>query len=152
MSREVVEAFYAGRKRTRGNARTDGRTYWLFGNAIAQRVPPEDVPEVIAESLVSGRKAPPLLAYSFAGWATQTTARHLCALGVIARVNKDGTFVNGAKVDASAWYEPAELEALARQQKIEAERLEAEKQARRAARQGREFVQMTKELFPEHAT
>lgn len=52
-AREVAAAFYTGRKLTRGNARTDGRTYYLFNNPIAMRIPPEDIPEAVARALTS---------------------------------------------------------------------------------------------------
>lgn len=80
-AREVAAAFYAGRRLTRGNCKTDGRTYWLFDNAIARRVPPEDVAAVVADKLVNG-EAPRLLEFSWAGFPTQTTEAHLEALGV----------------------------------------------------------------------
>ena len=117
-AREVAAAFYAGRKLTRGNCRTDGRTYWLFDNAIARRVPPEDVAAVVADKLGNG-EAPRLLEFSWAGFPTQTTEAHLEALGVPGvwkgtsnKREPRKPEICGRPVDSSRWYTLEEAAAL----------------------------------------
>lgn len=78
---EVAAAFYAGKSRKRGNCETDGRTYWLHGHAIAKRIPPEDIPAAVVRRLRGGDPGK-RLEFSWADYCTQTTARHLYALGV----------------------------------------------------------------------
>lgn len=109
-AREVAAAFYEGRTLKRGNARTDGRTYWLFDHPIARRVPPEDLVEVVTRKLTTG-EGPRLLEFSWAGWATATTQAHLDALGVpLAWKGSESQReprkpeLCGKPVDASAWY------------------------------------------------
>lgn len=113
-AREVAAAFYKGRRLTRGNCRTDGRTYWLFDKAIARRVPPEDVPMAVAEAL-TGEHTARLLEFSWAGHATKTTEAHLDALGVRAwkgsesRRHPRPPEINGKPVDSRTWYTLEEL-------------------------------------------
>ena len=117
-AREVAEAFYAGKKRTRGNAHTDGRTYFLFDHPIARRTPVEEIPEMVAEKLL-GNNPPRLLEFSWAGYATSTTEAHLKALGVPGAWK--GTWnqreprkpeICGRPVDCSRWYTLEEAAAL----------------------------------------
>lgn len=117
-AREVAAAFYAGRKLTRGNCRTDGKTYWLFDHPIARRVPPEDVAEVVADQLVNG-DAPRLLEFSWAGYPTQTTEAHLEALGVPSvwkgsdsKREPRKPEICGKPVDPNRWYTLEEAAAL----------------------------------------
>jgi hypothetical protein len=78
---KVAAAFYQGRKLMIGNARTDGVTYWLFDNAIARRTPNYDVSLAVAAKLLGERDIHDV-EFSWAGYCTQTTQRHLDALGV----------------------------------------------------------------------
>lgn len=117
-AREVAAAFYAGRRLTRGNAKTDGRTYWLFDKAIARRESTDDIPALVAKKLVSGR-ALRVLEFTWAGWPTPTTEAHLTALGVPGvwkgsesqrRPRKPE--LCGKPVDPSTWYTYGELDSL----------------------------------------
>lgn len=117
-AREVAAAFYAGRRLRRGNARTDGRTYWLFDNAIARRVPEDDILETVTRQLTHG-DAPRLLEFSWAGWCTPTTESHLDALGVpMAWKGSENTReprqpeICGKPVDPHGWYTLEEAAAL----------------------------------------
>ena len=81
-ARVVAKAFYEGRPCKRGNCETDGESYWLEGHTIARRV---DVPSRVAYMMIHDREQPKTghkLSYSFAGWPTKMTARHLSALGL----------------------------------------------------------------------
>lgn len=147
-NRAVAEAFYAGRRLKRGNCHTNGSTYYLFDNAIAHRIQEEDIPKAIAHNLLGVGRPRRLLEYSWAGWIKNTTQAHLHALGVFAYRSDGNTYLNKAKVDASQWYTPDELILLRRNQENQAEQAELIKQQARAARQGRQFVQTTMELFP----
>jgi hypothetical protein len=73
-AREVARAFREGRCLTKGNARTDGTTYYLFGNPIA-RIGSHDTVEQVKSRLVGGNDK--LLHLSWAGWVTKSTERHL---------------------------------------------------------------------------
>lgn len=81
IAREVAAAFYAGKKCKRSNCRTDGETYWLFDNAIAKRIKDDDIAAAVAANLL-GQSTKRLVEYTWAGWLTDTTERHLKALGV----------------------------------------------------------------------
>lgn len=112
----VAAAFYAGRERRRGNCYTDGERYVLQGSAIARR---ENLAKRVAYALHNnGRQLPPAspLSYSFAGWPSTMTCRHLKALGVKAEARRvHGVLVallDGKRVDPDRWYTPAEIEAL----------------------------------------
>ena len=56
--KDVAKAFAAGKPAHCGNALTDGKTYWLHGNAIAVR-------------------AGDIVSFDWCGWHTPTTARHM---------------------------------------------------------------------------
>lgn len=87
-ARDVAEAFYAGKARKRGNCRTDGSTYWLEGNEIAHRVPDDKVVDEVVKA-IEGQTTQRLLEFSFCGWTTEMTCRHLKALGVDASIGRD---------------------------------------------------------------
>ena len=110
-AQDVAKAFYAGKKCKRGNCETDGREYKLFGNVIARRVPEEDVPSVIAARL-NGERTRRLLEYTWAGWPSPTTARHLNALGVRASRYGGTARFNDRPCNDCTWYTPEEIEAL----------------------------------------
>lgn len=116
-AREVAAAFYEGRKLRRGNACTDGRTYWLFDHPIARRVPPDDIPEIVAQAL-EGKDTQRLLEFSWAGWATPTTEAHLEALGLRAWKGSENQReprkpeLNCKPVEVSCWYTLEELAAM----------------------------------------
>lgn len=115
-AREVARALLAGRPCTRGNARTDGTTYYLYDNPIARVV--EAAPEVRVKARILGTPARDHLELSWAGWPTLTTERHINAVcNVFGRVQRakckdrkdprpqwrtgDGEYV---KADTSAWW------------------------------------------------
>lgn len=138
-ARIVAKAFYEGRTCRRGNCETDGETYWLEDHAIAYRI---DTPKRVAYRLIhdgaeTGVARP--LQFSFAGWPTKMTARHLCALGVDASCygtkNPSARFRN-IQVDCGQWFTPAEIAALQPAPIVP--------KPVRAPR----FVNMTMELFP----
>lgn len=110
-AKAVAEAFYAGKTRKRGNCCTDGSAYYLFGHPIARRVPDHLYVHHALAALRSGELLRPL-EFSFAGWVTSTTCRHLEALGV--RTSRAGgvPMMNGKVVHHNYWYTLAELEAL----------------------------------------
>ncbi len=61
VTREICQAFINGRKSTKSNSHTDGKTLWLHGNAIARHTP-------------SG------IEVTTAGWDTTTTKERLNGL------------------------------------------------------------------------
>jgi hypothetical protein len=77
----VAEAFYAGRPHQRTNCGTDGHSYKLSGLTIASRVWPEHELHEITNAL-KGLPHRRSLEFSFAGYPTPMTCRHLRALGV----------------------------------------------------------------------
>jgi len=85
-ARTVAKAFYEGRPCKRGNCRTDGETYWLENTPIARRIKPENVPHYVMGAILGHRTDRRLLEFSYNGWSTKMTARHLCALGINAHV------------------------------------------------------------------
>lgn len=118
-ARTVAKAFYEGRYCRRGNCETDGEAYYLEGNVIARRV---NTPERVAADLEAAANGlePPRYGwrreeFSFAGWPTKMTARHLCALGIDAYVygikNPDAR-LGGNPCDAYKWYSREEIAAL----------------------------------------
>lgn len=116
-ARIVAKAFWAGKPCKRGNCETDGETYFLEGTAIAKR---KDLPMRAAYKLIHDGEemsgSPPLEPiFSFAGWPTKMTARHLCALGVRATcygLKKPSVRFNDIEVNSDAWFTKAEIEAL----------------------------------------
>lgn len=132
-AKAVAEAFYAGKTRKRGNCETDGRTYRLFGKAIAKRIPEDEISDAVAAKL-DGRSVGRPLEFSFAGYRTRTTQRHLDALGIRASIYGGVTRMNGKKVDSYGWYTLEEIEALPD---------DPPKPVRKPR-----FVNLTMELFP----
>lgn len=113
-ARQVAEAFWAGKYRKRSNCETDGKVYKLEGHVIARRVPPEDVPEQVTNALRGG-KAYPAFSFTFAGYPTKTTARHLRALKIDAEVfgiKNPVCRISGKIVDPSTWYTPEMIDEL----------------------------------------
>ena len=110
-ARTVAKAFYAGRACKRGNCRTDGENYWLENACIARRIKSEDVLTRLTAALVHGHSAR-MLEFSYGGWPTKMTARHLCALGVDADVygikNPDCR-LNNRPCGSDVWYTPEEI-------------------------------------------
>jgi hypothetical protein len=137
----VVKAFKAGKACRRGNASTDGKTYYLFGNAIARHiVDPDEITEQLMNKLRGDPYTDPRLQVSWAGWPSMTTERHLNALGVDARKDSCGApcRINGRAVDDAKgrWYTVEELE--------HQPEWKPEPKARRVR-----FVNLTKPLFEE---
>ena len=136
-ARIVAKAFYAGKPRKRGNCHTDGERYILVDSVIARRI---DVPLRVAHVMETGETLPPghELSFTFAGWPTKMTARHLRALGVQAYcqgIKKPVVTMNGKTVHPSHWYTLAELEAM----------VEPVPEPKRPRTR---FVNLTMELFP----
>lgn len=142
----VAKAFFAGKKRKRGNCRTDGRTYYLFGVPIARRIPEADYIDVITHALETGQLPPPKLQFSWNGWPTRTTSRHLRALGVNASVQglkNPRIFFDGKRLPPdkeSAWWS---LEEIANMQSYE----EPPPPPRPRTLPREEFVNFTLDLF-----
>lgn len=131
-ARDVAEAFLAGKKRKRTNCYTNGEEYLLVSSIIARRVRDEDRADNIARLLASERYRKPL-EFTFSGWATTMTCRHLNAFpGINAEIREKCPFINGRAVSPTAWYTPEEIAALPVY-------VEPVKKKR--------FVQMTAELF-----
>lgn len=87
-ARDVAEAFYAGKTRKRSNCHTDGQTYWLEGNPIAWRIPDDQMADEV-ERAMFGKVVRRPLEFSFTGWTTEMTCRHLQALGLDAQIHTD---------------------------------------------------------------
>src|SRR5574337_1322355 len=86
--------------------------YYLYGNVIAQRILDEDMPFFVAQRL-EGKVVRRPLEFSWAGWFTTTTARHLRALGVNASVSGRCAFFDGKCIDpehAHLWFTREEIE------------------------------------------
>lgn len=74
---DVVQALLAGKPLKRGNAHTDGTGYYLFDNHIFNEGPPTDALKV--KERLMGKIHGDNMWFTFAGWVTQTTLRHLRA-------------------------------------------------------------------------
>lgn len=116
-AKDVAAAFYAGRECRRSGCETDGETYYLCGHAIARRT---DIPKRVAMTLINQRlPAAYPLQFSFAGWSTSTTVRHLLALGVPASISRGQALIHGVAVDSHCWYLKLEIDQLADQPKYD---------------------------------
>ena len=118
-ARVVAKAFYEGRTCRRGNCRTDGLEYILEATVIARRRPPHVVAENVAAMLLSETGTLKLscvpLEFTFGGWPTKMTARHLSALGVDAEVigvKNPECYLDGKPCASAVWYTPEQIEAL----------------------------------------
>lgn len=142
IAKVVGQAFYEGKSRKRGDARTDGKFYYLCDNVIARRLTPEEVAERMA-MVIEGRDVPcHPLEFSFANWPTKMTARHLSALGVDAEcygIKDPVCKLNGKIVDPDGWYSPSKL----------AQMVNPTPKPKRTREPG--FINMTPALFPEFA-
>lgn len=111
IAKDVAKAFYEGRPLDRRYVKTDGRTYTLMGTVIAMRIPEDELPQAIAKNIVSGTKLRQL-SFTFAGYPTPLTARHLTALGFKAYVvgrKKPIAVVDGHVVEHKRWYSMREV-------------------------------------------
>lgn len=109
---DVAARFFSGKPLTRGNYKTDGETFWLFGHAIAKRC--EDtrtITERVASTLLQEWHRPEF-EFSWAGYDTATTCNALNTLGVRASRSGGVTRVDGHIVNCSAWYTRKDLESL----------------------------------------
>lgn len=110
---EVAQAFASGRAAKRGNASSDGVSYYLFDNEIVCRGGPADVQ---VRNRLMGRRTDTLY-FTFAGWVTASTVRHLNVL-LPWRVSsaRGRPFVNfkgqDVELDRNQWYSVYELDAL----------------------------------------
>jgi hypothetical protein len=111
-AKDLAEKFFNGGNLKRTNCEVYNGGYWLKGNLIAENITdPAEIARRVAHKLEYG-SALPLRRYSFAGWATDMTARHLNALGVKAEVRRVGprgdrrtvALLNGRQVIPSAMY------------------------------------------------
>lgn len=138
-AKTVAKAFYAGKVCKRGNCQTDGMLYWLENSVIARRIALDEIPEAVAAALSGEPWARRELEFSFAGWPTKMTARHLSALGVDADchgIKNPSPRFNDIEVGSSRWYTLAEIAELRPPPVVV-----------KVPRQPR-FVNMTAELFP----
>jgi len=71
----IAALLRSGESGRMGNARTDGKFYYLFDNAIVPRGPPNEAEAVRGRLL--GRNVESEWYFTFAGWVTQSTLRHL---------------------------------------------------------------------------
>ena len=115
-ARTVAKAFHEGRACKRGNCRTDGMHYWLENTCIASR---ENTALEMAFMLENGRSMHNphrgATVYSFGGWSTKMTARHLCALGVDAYcsgIKKPKLTLSGKPCRSNHWYSLEDIELL----------------------------------------
>lgn len=118
-ARTVAKAFYEGRRCRRGNCRTDGFAYYLEETAIAVRRPPEVIAANVAAMLLSETGTIKLscvpLEFTFGGWPTKMTARHLSALGIDAEVigvKNPECYLDGKPCSSGVWYTPEQIKAL----------------------------------------
>lgn len=126
-ARTVARAFYAGKSCKRGNCETDGAVYILEQSIIASRIKDDLIPDMVAAA-IAGQHVPKMLQFTFRGWPTEMTCRHLQALGVRATLGKEHTWgprggigewttfpmMNGSRVNCDAWYTPEQIERLPR--------------------------------------
>jgi hypothetical protein len=108
----VAKAFYEGRACKRGNCETDGTAYRLFGNVIARRNPNWSIDKAVAAKLLDEPFAA-RLEFTWCGYVTDTTARHLNALGCAAQRSRNyddkPATMFGREVHPGLWYTPEEL-------------------------------------------
>lgn len=116
--REFAEAFHAGRSRRNSYIAVVDGEYRIWGHAIARRISDEDYPDHIAWALESNLNAREQLEFSFAGYLTDSTIRHLNALGVRAETVRENEYgprggvkagrvvalLNGREVDPGKFY------------------------------------------------
>lgn len=161
-AREVAEAFYAGKTRKRSSCFTDGESYYFLSSAgrqveIARRFT-SDVQFVDnVERSLNGLPYARPLEFNLRGWPTPTTARHFCALGLKARcigIKRprfmiDGHYMPRDVIEKSVWFTKEDVHMWPTEHPDDAaKRLRAEQRERnRQYRQGREFVQLTPDMF-----
>lgn len=71
----IAALLRSGESGHRGNARTDGKFYYLFDNAIVSIGPPNEAEAVRGRLL--GRNVESEWYFTFAGWVTRSTLRHI---------------------------------------------------------------------------
>lgn len=124
-ARDVAAAFLEGRHCTRTNCRTDGRRYILVDTVIARRTPEQEQPDQAARAVLGLPYTRPL-EFTFGGWPTEMTCRHLQALGLRAEIKRQPQWgpkggrlrgkdipvptLNGVEVSCTAWYSPEQLQ------------------------------------------
>lgn len=127
-ARQVAKAWMAGKERKRGNAESCAGGYWLCNSKIAIRpMTDEEIAHAVEMTLRHGEpykiwREPQ---FSFGGWPTKMTARHLNACGIKAEVRRAGprgkrydvALLEGRIVDSNGWYTKSEL--LARPEWVE---------------------------------
>ena len=106
----VRNAFWEGRTRKVGNARTDGLVYYLFDNAIARRLPGATPLHELVIAKLEGVTLKPDFEFRFAGWPTTTTCSHLEVFGLSASIRQSTPRINGRIVDVYTWYTEKTLE------------------------------------------
>jgi hypothetical protein len=127
--------------------------YKLYGHTIA-RCTPHGQEHVELAKMLRGEKHRKPFEFSFAGYPTPTTARHLSVLGLRAEVHgikSPVCTINGVLVDPSAWYTLDDLRTMKTLKQIQDEE-RTEKERKRAAREAKCFVNLTLPLpFDAHA-
>lgn len=116
-ARDVAAALKAGKPCKRTNCHTNGYEYYLVDTCIARLDEVGMKTDRVARELRGERQlnyGP--LGYSFGGWPTTMTARHLSALGIRAEVIKRRgriiALMNGKAVDCAKYYTLDDLAAL----------------------------------------
>lgn len=106
---QVRKAFFEGRAKKVGNARTDGHTYFLFDNAIVRRRPTDRCLSLVVADKLQGKEVRPPIEFTYAGWPTETTRSHLDAFGIRATCYDGVPRFDGRVVDINKWYTPESL-------------------------------------------
>lgn len=121
---EVAKAFWDGRKLKRGNARTDGKFYYLFDNAIVSSGPPNEAEAVRGRLL--GRLVGSEWYFTFAGWVTQSTLRHISVAVPFYRqlsISRGRAYFmlgeQRVELDSNRWYNVYDLSELFRRKQNE---------------------------------
>lgn len=118
-AKRCAKAFYAGKTFERGNVYTCGSYYKLFGYAIAERIKPEDVPQIVAWKMEGRIVHRRLLAFRWpADDRIKTIARSFRALGLVdvdegnnsMRYHRPPT-IGGKKITVNEWFTHEDLAA-----------------------------------------
>lgn len=110
----VAAAFKEGRPRKRNNCESWDGSYYLVNSVIAEGYYPGHE-HINTMRVLEGLKPLNPVRFSFAGWPTKMTARHLSALGIKAEcwgIKNPKCYMNGKPVNPSRWYTLEDIEAL----------------------------------------
>jgi hypothetical protein len=121
-ARDVAAALLAGRPLKRTNCSTDGIQYFLEGTVVARFYTPLAIAKE-TENALFGLPPPDWgpFGFSFSGWPSDMTARHLSALGIKAEIasyigahrrKEYVPLMNGRAVSTHGFYTLEQLETL----------------------------------------